>query len=268
MGRLSGKRVVLTGASSGIGRAAVPRFAAEGARLALFGRDEARLAEAVAAAGEGARWFTADVGSRTEIEAALAEAADWLGGIDVLVLNAAEASYGPFRDTPAEDFDRTVESTFLGAANTLRAALPELERSRGTVVANLSVLSRMPVPMFSAYVASKHALRGLLGSLRIELAREGSGVRVAIVHPGHVDTPFWRRVASATGQLPRLPPLAYDADRVAGALVDAAADAPRERTIGVLAKLQVVTAAVAMPLVDVSGRLLGSWFESGGERAP
>jgi len=88
------------------------------------------------------------------------------------------------------------------------------------------------------------------------------------VHPGHVDTPFWRRVASATGRLPRLPPLAYDADRVAGALVDAAAGAPRERTIGVLAKLQVATAAVATPLVDAGGRLLGSWLESGGERAP
>jgi NAD(P)-dependent dehydrogenase (short-subunit alcohol dehydrogenase family) len=263
MGRLTGKRVVLTGASSGIGRAAVPRFAAEGARLALFGRDDARLAAAVAAAGPEARPFTADVGDRAEIEPAIRAAADWLGGIDVLVLNAAEAAYGPFKDTPAEDFDRTVQSTFLGAANTLRAALPALEESGGTVVANISVLSRFPVPMFSGYVASKHGLRGLMGAVRIELQREGSEVDVAIVHPGHVDTPFWGRVTSATGAIPRLPPLAYGADRVAGALVDAAADPSRERTVGVLAQLQVVTAAVAMPLVDLSGRLLGRWFESG-----
>ena len=267
MGRLSGKRVVLTGASSGIGRAAVPRFAAEGARLALFGRDEARLAEAAAAAGD-ARPFVADVGDRAAITRAIEEAAEWLGGIDVLVLNAAAASYGPFRETPADDFERTVEVVFLGAVNTVRAAADELEASSGTVVANLSVLSRMPVPMFASYVASKHALRGFLGSLRIELEREGSGVKVAIVHPGHVDTPFWRRVASATGGLPRLPPLVYDADRIAGALVDAAVDAPRERTIGVLAKLQVVTAALAMPLVDAGGRLLGGWFESGRDAAP
>lgn len=277
MGRLSGQRIVLTGASSGIGRAAVPKFAAEGARLALLGRNDERLAEAVGAAGEAApsggsapvaRAFDADIGEREDIEAAMAAAAAWLGGIDVLVLNAAEASYGPFRDTPAADFDRTVQSVFTGTANTLRAALPALAESRGTVVANLSVLSRMPVPMFSGYVASKHGLRGLLGSVRIELQRDGSGIDVAIVHPGHVETPFWNRVASVTGRLPRLPPLAYSAERVAGGLVDAAVDPRRERTIGVLAKLQVATAAVSMPLVDLGGRLLGGWLESGPHRAP
>jgi hypothetical protein len=83
-----------------------------------------------------------------------------------------------------------------------------------------------------------------------------------------VDTPFWSNVASTTGRLPRLPPLAYDEERVAGALVDAAVDAPRERTVGVLAKLQVVTAAVSMPLVDAVGRVLGGWFEGGRKPAP
>ena len=270
MGRLEQKRIVLTGASSGIGREAVPRFAAEGARLALLGRDKKHLAEAVdaaRAAGGEARAFTADVSDRASITRGIDDAAGWLGGIDVLVLNAAEASYGPFRDTPAEDFDHTVATVFGGGVDTVRAGLPYLTESSGLVLANLSVLSRMPVPMFSSYVASKHALRGFLGSLRIELQREDSDVRVSIVHPGHVDTPFWGRVASATGHLPRLPPLAYSADRIAGALVDAAVDEPREHTVGALAKLQLVTAAVAMPLVDVGGRLLGRWLESGGEPA-
>jgi short-subunit dehydrogenase len=265
---LDGQRVVLTGASSGIGRAAVPKFAAEGARLALIGRDEERLDEAAGAAAGGARWFTADVGERPQIERAVEDAAAWLGGSDVLVLNAAEAGYGPFRDTPAADFDRTVQTIFTGTANTLRAGLPALAESRGTVVANLSVLSRMPVPMLSGYVASKHGLRGLLGAVRIELQRDGSAIDVAIVHPGHVETPFWNRVASVTGRLPRLPPLAYDAERVAGALVDAAVNPRRERTLGALARAQVVTAAVAMPLVDLAGRLLGRWLESDGSRAP
>jgi short-subunit dehydrogenase len=265
--RLSGERVVLTGASSGIGRAAVPRFAAAGARLALVARDEERLERAVDAAGAGARAFAADLGDRRSAEAAIAKAARWLGGVDVLVLNAAESAYGPFRDTPAEEFERTVDSTFGAAVHTVRAALPHLDASEGTIVANVSVLSRFPVPMFSGYVASKHALRGFLGSLRIELERDGSGVQVAIVHPGHVDTPFWSRVTSVTGRLPRLPPLAYDADRIADALVDAAVNPRREQTIGVLAKLQVVVATVSMPLVDLSGRALGRWLESGDDSA-
>ncbi|HEX8051749.1 MAG TPA: SDR family NAD(P)-dependent oxidoreductase [Thermoleophilaceae bacterium] len=265
--KLSGRRVVITGASSGIGLAAVPRFAAAGARLALIARDEERLAEAVDAAGPAARAFSADLGEGDSADAAIAAAARWLGGIDVLVLNAAESSYGPFRDTPAEDFERTIESTFGTGVNAVRAALPHLDESEGSVVANLSVLSRFPVPMFSGYVAAKHALRGFLGALRIELERDGSGVQVSIVHPGHVDTPFWGRVNSVTGRLPRLPPLAYDADRVAAALVDAAERPRREHTVGALARLQVVVAAVAMPLVDLSGRALGRWLESGEQAA-
>jgi NAD(P)-dependent dehydrogenase (short-subunit alcohol dehydrogenase family) len=270
VGRLTGKRVVLTGASSGIGRAAVPRFASEGASLALFGRHSGRLDEAVSDAGEAgcmARPYVVDVTDRPATHAAIAEAADWLGGIDILVLNAAAASYGTFRDTPAADFDRTVATAFGGAVDTVRAALPHLVESSGTIVANLSVLGRFPVPLFSSYVASKHALRGFLGSLRIEMEHEGTGVRVAIVHPGHVDTPFWRRVSSATGLVPRLPPLAYDAGRVAGALVDAAANPRRERTVGALARLQVIAAALSMPLADRSGRLLARWLESGNQPA-
>ncbi len=258
---LAGRRVVLTGASSGIGRAAVPQFARAGARLALVARDEDRLAEAVDAAAGDARAFSADLGDRAAAERAVADAAAWLGGIDVLVLNAAEAAYGPFRDTPAGEFESTLESTLGAAVNTIRAALPHLERSSGTIVANVSVLSRFPVPMFSAYVASKHGLRGFLGSLRIELERDGSGIDVAMVHPGHVDTPFWKRVTSVTGRIPSLPPLAYDEDRVAAALVRAAVRPRRERTVGVLARAQVVTAAVARPVVDRAGRVLARWFE-------
>jgi NAD(P)-dependent dehydrogenase (short-subunit alcohol dehydrogenase family) len=262
---LSGARVVLTGASSGIGRAAVPLFADAGARLALIARDEERLAEV---APPGAVTLTADLDDRTAAEGAVEQAASRLGGIDVLVLNAAEAAYGPFRDTPAEEFERTLDSTFGAAVNTTRAALPHLDHVSGTLVANVSVLSRFPVPMFSAYVASKHGLRGFLGSLRIELEHDGSDVEVAMVHPGHVDTPFWSRVSSVTGRLPRLPPLAYDEDRVARALVDAATNPRREHTVGLLARAQVVTAALAMPLVDASGRVLARWLDSGPPRAP
>jgi len=263
VGRLDGKRVVLTGASSGIGRDAVPLFAAEGASLALFGRDRARLAEATAAAGPDAKQFAVDVRRRAALARAVDDAAAWLGGIDVLVLNHAEASYGPFRDTPVEDFDHTVDTIFRGTVDTVRAALPHLEADGGTIVANLSVLSRFPVPMFSSYVASKHGLRGFFGALRIEQP----GLEVAIVHPGHVDTPFWQRVSSVTGRIPRLPPLAYDSERVAAALVDAAASPSHERTVGLLARAQVVTAAVSMPLVDLTGRFLAAWFESGERRA-
>src|SRR5215208_5609364 len=173
MARLSGKRVVITGASSGIGLTAARQFAKEGADLALLARSERGLNKAAVAArahGADAHVISVDLTDRAAAERAIAEAADQLGGVDVLVTNAAASAYGPFKDISAEDFDRTVEATFNSAVYSIRPALPELERaSDGVIVANVSTAGRTGIPHQSPYTAAKHALRGFLAALRVEL---------------------------------------------------------------------------------------------------
>src|SRR5215217_5679941 len=111
MSRLNGKRILITGASSGVGLAAVERFAREGADLALVARGEAALAEAAAVAhehGAAAHVFSADLADRSAAVAAVGAAADALGGLDTVVSNAGAVAFGHFLEVDPDDFDRTV----------------------------------------------------------------------------------------------------------------------------------------------------------------
>lgn len=269
--RLRSKRVVVTGASSGIGLAAARRFAREGADLALIARGSQgleRAAEAVRGEADGARrttvaTFRADVADRAQLEVAVEAAAERLGGIDVLVPNAAAAGFGPFAEMGADDFDRSVAITFTGVTNTVRAALPHLRRSAGTIIVTGSIVATVPTPLFTPYVASKAALRAFAAALSAELRDDGRGVTVSVVHPGVVDTPFWPNSTSATGRRPRLPPLAYDADTVARAIVERAVEPRLQTTVGLLASAQSFAYALGGPVARGALRLVGAWLRGG-----
>jgi len=231
-GRLRGKRVLITGASSGIGLDATRLFAAEGARLALLARGEAALEEAVRELAVDAVVLAVDVTDRAAVADAVEEAVARFGGLDVLVSNAAVGAFGHLLEVDPDDFDRVVDVTFGGAVNVIRAALPHLRESRGAIVVTASLLSRVPMPSWSSYVAAKHALRGFLNSLRVEEREQRSGVRIAMVHPGIVDTPFWSYASSATGRKPRVVPEAYSTRVVARALVETTVTPRREVVLG------------------------------------
>ena len=270
-GRLARHRVILTGASSGVGLAAARLFAREGADLVLLarGRPGLREAERVARA-EGVSAFAVpvDLGDRTATERAVQTAVDHLGGIDIVVSNAAALAFGHFSEVPAEDFDRTVAVTFGGPVDLIRAALPHLRESRGTIVATGSLNARVPLPTFSAYAASKHALRGFLNTLRIEEREQGSGVQVAQVHPGPIDTPVFERATSATGKRPRRPPDAYKAEVVAQALVEAAVRPRAESFVGGETRLVDAGFGPARPIVEGVLLLIDRWYRTGTEPAP
>ena len=222
--RLAGKRVLIAGASSGVGLAAAEAFARDGASLALLARGIEGLEQAAKVArahgAPQAHVVQVDFGDRDATEQAVEEAITRLGGLDTFVWNAAAMAYGHFAEVPAEDFDRTVQVTFLGAVYAIREALPHLRESHGTIVATGSLNSRVPLPTFSSYAASKHALRGFLNTLAVEEREQRSGVQVSMVHPGPIDTPVFERATSATGKRPRRPPDAYRAENVAQALVE------------------------------------------------
>jgi NAD(P)-dependent dehydrogenase (short-subunit alcohol dehydrogenase family) len=267
MRNLNGQRVLITGASRGIGLAATEAFAREGARLALLARPSAALDDAVARAralGVEAVATPADLGVREETERAVADAITALGGLDVLVSNAAVVVFGPFEEVEAEQFDRVIDVTFRGAVDVIRAALPALQASGGTLVATGSLMSRIPLPLLSSYAAAKFALRGFLNTLRAEQRAQGTGVEVALVHPGAVATPLWHQITSATGRLPRVPPEGYDPHVIADALVRAAEEPKRETLIGGEAKLVELVAGLG-PIGDLLMSAIYKWYDSGRE---
>ena len=221
MGRLDLKRVIITGASSGIGVSAAHEFAREGADVALLARSKEGLERAAAQArehGGTAHVIPVDLTDRDAAERAVAEAIDRLDGVDVVVSNAAASAYGAFKDLSPDDFDRSVLATFNSAVYVIRAALADLEASAGVIVANVSTAGRTGIPDQSPYSAAKHALRGFLSALRVELKAQHSPVRVAMVHPSPIDTPFWRHATSAVGVQPKPLRSTYSPDVVAAAL--------------------------------------------------
>jgi NAD(P)-dependent dehydrogenase (short-subunit alcohol dehydrogenase family) len=272
MSKLTGKRVLITGASSGIGAAAAEAFAEQGCAVAVLARSERGLrpvVERVRANGVPAYAVAADLSDREATDAAVEAAVDRLGGLDLLVLNAASMAFGRFWEIDADTFDQTIANTFTGAVNATRAALPHLEDGDGgTIIATGSIMARVPLPTFSSYAAAKHALRGFMNSLRIELRSAKKPVKVSMVHPGAVDTPLWDHLTSGTGELPHRPPDRYKPEEIARALVSVAASGKEEFTVGGEARLIEVLYGTTRPVADRILGVVGRLYTSGRARAP
>jgi NAD(P)-dependent dehydrogenase (short-subunit alcohol dehydrogenase family) len=254
---LDGKVVLITGASSGVGAAAAEAFADEGAHVALLARSRTgleRVATRVRRRGVDALVLEADVTDREALAAAVRRTEDELGGLDVLVSSAAAMVFGRFEQVRPEDFDRTIAVTFGGAVNAIRAALPALARRQGTIVAVGSTMTTVPLPTFSSYAAAKHALRGFLGSLRIELHAAGDPVTVSLVNPGPVDTPLWEHTTTATGKLSAKPPDSYTPEAVADVIVACARRPRPEVTVGAEGRIMELVWTFARPVAE---RVLG-----------
>jgi len=263
---LEGKRVLLTGASSGVGLAAARAYAAAGADVALLARGTEGLevaAQGVRERGRRAVVLPVDVADREALEAAVERAAGELGGLDVLALNHAVTVFGPFDQVPAADFDRVIAVTFTGAVDTVRAALPHLERAHGQIVWTGSIMSRLPLPTFSSYAAAKHGMRGFLNTLRAELRAQRRPVTISMVHPGAIDTPVWKHTRSATGRALRFPPEGYTAETIADALVDCTRRPRREMIIGGEAKLIAWSFERVRPLGELALDLVYHWYMAG-----
>jgi NAD(P)-dependent dehydrogenase (short-subunit alcohol dehydrogenase family) len=196
-----GATVVVSGAGGGLGRALALCFARQGARLALLDLDAAavaRVAGEIAALGQGEAFACpCDVTDEAACVAAVAAAAQRFGRIDVLVNNAGITHRSGFEATHTDVFRRVMEVNVFGAIHLTRAALPALKRNRGLIVAMSSVAGYTPLLARTGYAASKHALHGLFGSLRTELAPHG--VDVMLVCPSFVATDIDRHALGAAG---------------------------------------------------------------------
>ncbi len=230
---MSGRRALVTGGSSGIGLTIAEHLGRRGFRVVLVARGQEGLVDAAARVPGCAGVIAADVTDAEQTRAALEQADDMLGGLNVVVANAGAGAYGPFLESSPDDYGRTVAVTLLGALNTAHAAIPLLERSHGALVVVGSVAGRLPTPWLSAYTAAKHGVRGFVRSLRCELRAARSPVSVSLVAPGPVNTPFWRRARTPDGRLPPELRGAYPPEDVAAEVLRAIAHPRRtERTVG------------------------------------
>lgn len=191
--RFDGKVALVTGAASGIGRAAALRFAAEGAQVALLDVDDDGLQQtldAIKASGGEGLVLAADVSRSGETARCAAAAVDRFGGLDCCFNNAGVlGAVAPIADYPEETFDRVLAINVKGCWLGMRAVLPYLRaRGGGAIVNTASIAGLRGTPRLSAYTASKHAVVGLTKSIAMECARDG--IRVNAVCPGPIDTPM------------------------------------------------------------------------------
>ena len=179
------KVVIITGASSGLGRQLARDLAARRCRVVLFARNANALAEAVAeceAAGGEAMAVNGDVTQPEDCERLITKTTERFGGIDFLISNAGLSMWAKFEEvTDLNLFRRLIEVNYLGLVNTLHFALPALKQRDGLIVSIGSIQGKIAVPAHSGYVASKHALEGFCETLRYEL--DDTSVDLLTVHP-------------------------------------------------------------------------------------
>jgi NAD(P)-dependent dehydrogenase (short-subunit alcohol dehydrogenase family) len=179
MQSLEGKRVLITGASRGIGAETARRMAGGGARVALVGLEPEQLEQVAGQCGQQAVWAEADVTDWDGLGAAVESVVGSLGGLDAVVANAGIAGGGPVRLTDPWAFERVIEVNLLGVWRTVRVCLPHVLDSRGYLLLVASIAAVVPVPGNACYAMAKAGVHSLGRSLHVELAHRGVDVGVA-----------------------------------------------------------------------------------------
>lgn len=228
--------VVITGASSGIGRASALEFGRRGASVALVARNREAL-ETVAAEirglGGSAEVLVADVADWAQVQRLAAETVERFGRIDTWVNNASLYLAGPFDEIEIEATQRLMQVNVMGQIHGMKAAVPYLKQEgRGALINVSSGLAVRSAPWLAAYSASKHAVKGYTEAIRMEIQRDYPEIAVTNILPASINTPFFRHARSKLGVQPRpLPPI-YEPEQVAEAIVFAAEHPRRDIHIG------------------------------------
>jgi NAD(P)-dependent dehydrogenase (short-subunit alcohol dehydrogenase family) len=231
--RVGEQVIVITGASSGIGLATAQLAARMGARLVVTSRDEVDLqqvVERIRAAGGEAAYVVADVADLEAMKRVAATAVREFGGIDTWVNNAGVSIYGRIENVGLMDARRLFETNYWGVVHGALAALPHLKARGGALINVGSILSDTGYPLQGHYTASKHAVKGLTDSLRLELEHEGAPVSVTLIQPAAIDTPYPEHAKSYLGVEPTHVPPVY-APEVVARVILASAERPQRNVL-------------------------------------
>ena len=230
------KVVVVTGASAGVGRAVVRRFAEEGVAIGLLARGQEGLRAArreVEQAGGEALVLPTDVSDPDQVEQAAAEVEAVFGPIDVWINDAMVSVFSPFVKMTPDEYRRVTEVTYLGYVYGTMAALKRmLPRDRGVIVQVGSALAYRGIPLQSAYCGAKHAIQGFTESVRTELLPDHSQVWITMVHLPAVNTPQFNWVKTRLPRKPQPVPPIYQPEIAAEAVYFASRHRRREVWVG------------------------------------
>jgi NAD(P)-dependent dehydrogenase (short-subunit alcohol dehydrogenase family) len=230
MPRLAGKLALVTGGNSGIGLATAKAFVAEGARVAITGRNQQTLEAAKRELGEGTLALKCDAANLSELDELYAAIKQRLGALDILFANAGIGGSSPLADTTEETFDTMFDINVKGVFFTVQKALPLL-RNGASIILNASIAPHVGRPGASVYAGTKAAVRAFARNFSAELVARN--IRVNAVSPGPIATPIWTRGARDPGtadtvqaQVKRAIPLGRfgTADEVANVVVFLASD--------------------------------------------
>lgn len=252
---ISEQVVVITGASSGIGRETALRFAERGAKVVATARDESglqSLVEEIIANGGQAVYEVCDVSSYIEVRAVANKAVSEYGRIDTWINNAAVGLYATFEETTLEEFRQIFDVNLMGQIHGAKVALPHLRKNGGALICVSSVEARVSLPLHSAYAASKHGIEGFIDSLRRELMHEGAPVSVTNIMPASINTPFFTKSLTKMGVKPQGAPPIYQPSIVADTILYAAQHPVRDLIAGGSGKMMILGQKYSPALMDLA----------------
>jgi len=244
------KVVLITGASSGIGKACAVEFHRAGARLAVAARSQGKLEDLASELGrDRVLPVTLDVMDAASRQQAVEKIRSYFGRIDVLVNNAGWASFGTLVQTPFSHVEHMLNLNLAGPIALTQLVLPEMIECRSGQIVNISsVVGTQPMPHMTVYCATKAALTNFTTSLRMELT--GTGVDVILVSPGSTRTSFFNSAATVNVRAARMAATQYSPERVSRAIVRSCRHRRREVTLSASGKAITVIRRISHRMAD------------------
>jgi NAD(P)-dependent dehydrogenase (short-subunit alcohol dehydrogenase family) len=262
----TGNVVVITGASSGIGRLAALELARRGNRVVAGARNVrglGTLVDEVRDAPGDIVPVPTDVADKTQVDRLAQTAVDRYGRIDVWINNAGVMIYARVDETDLDELRRLLDVNVVGVHNGIRAALPVMGAQGSGIIVNIgSVESVRAFPLQGAYAATKHAVKALTESLRVELEHDGSPIRVVLIEPSYINTPLFDHARSKIGTRPQPVPPMYEPDVVVSTLLHVLEHPLDEVVVGGAGKGMTILERINPKLLDAGLKAGGLAFRA------